>query len=264
MTVRVIRFAWAGPADDVFVERDVDRLDLSLTPRPPNARARYVEYWRPDRFERLGDVMFVPAGEALHVKGDGAKLASINCLFHVAALRASFEDDFGWNHRRLDQTLDVRSQTIGDLVLRLGQEARCPGFASGMLAELIAGQLAIELFRYSGGRTEHSETGGLAAWRLRLIDDRLVEQRPAPSLAELAALCNLSVRHLARGFRASRGCSIGEYVAQRQIDHAKRLLTTDESTKSIAYTLGFATSSSFIYAFREATGQTPRQFRRNH
>jgi AraC family transcriptional regulator len=80
----------------------------------------------------------------------------------------------------------------------------------------------------------------------------------------LAALCNLSVRHLARGFRASRGCSIGEYVAQRQIDHAKRLLTTDESTKSIAYTLGFATSSSFIYAFREATGQTPRQFRRNH
>jgi AraC family transcriptional regulator len=104
-------------------------------------------------------------------------------------------------------------------------------------------------------------TGGLAAWRLRLIDERLREIRAAPTLEELAKLCNLSVRQLTRGFRASRGRSIGEHVAQCRIENAKRLLATDESVKAIAYSLGFSSPSSFSFAFRRATGETPREFR---
>jgi AraC family transcriptional regulator len=103
----------------------------------------------------------------------------------------------------------------------------------------------------------------LAPWRLRIIDERLEALRVAPTLAELAGLCSLSVRQLTRGFRASRGCSIGEYVAQSQIDHAKRLLASEESVKTIAYSMGFASPSSFSYAFRRATGLTPRQFRQS-
>jgi AraC family transcriptional regulator len=132
-----------------------------------------------------------------------------------------------------------------------------------MLAELVAAQIAVELFRYRGACTDRPGRGGLAAWRLQIIDERLAQRRAAPSLAELAGLCDLSVRHLARGFRASRGCSLGEYVAQSQIGHAKRLLATDESVKSIAYSLGFASPSGFCFAFRNATGQTPRQFRQS-
>jgi AraC family transcriptional regulator len=69
------------------------------------------------------------------------------------------------------------------------------------------------------------------------------------------------VRQLTRAFRASCGHSIGDHVAQCRIDNAKRLLVTDESIKSIAYSLGFASASSFSFAFRCATGQTPRAFR---
>ena len=165
--------------------------------------------------------------------------------------------------RRLEASLDISSAQIRSLILRLGEEARHPGFASQMLAELIAGQMAIELFRYCAAITDGPATGGLAPWRLRIIDERLAELRAAPTLAELAGLCDLSVRQLTRGFRASRGCSIGEYVAQSQIDHAKRLLATDESIKSIAYSLGFASPSNFSCAFRRATGQTPREFRQS-
>jgi AraC family transcriptional regulator len=85
--------------------------------------------------------------------------------------------------------------------------------------------------------------------------------REAPTLAELAALCRLSVRQLTRGFRASRGCSVGEYVAQSQVDHARQLLARDESVKAVAHSLGFSSPSKFSSAFRRATGQTPRQFR---
>jgi AraC family transcriptional regulator len=71
----------------------------------------------------------------------------------------------------------------------------------------------------------------------------------------------MSVRQLTRAFRASRGCSIGRYVAHSQIDHAKRLLATEQTVKAVAHSLGFSSSSRFAFAFRRATGETPRAFR---
>jgi AraC family transcriptional regulator len=69
------------------------------------------------------------------------------------------------------------------------------------------------------------------------------------------------VRQLTRGFRMSRNRSIGDHVAQCRIDNAKQMLATEQSIKAIAYTLGFASPSSFSVAFRRATGETPSQFR---
>jgi AraC family transcriptional regulator len=132
-----------------------------------------------------------------------------------------------------------------------------------MLVELIAGQLAIELARYCMAIAEGPVTGGLAPWRLRLIDERMREVHKAPTLTELADLCGLSVRQLTRAFRISRGSSIRQYVALSQVEHAKRLLTSEESVKAIAHSLGFSSSSKFAFAFRRATGETPREFRQH-
>ena len=92
---------------------------------------------------------------------------------------------------------------------------------------------------------------------MRLLD----KSKKAPTLTELAQICNMSVRQLTRGFRASRGCSIGDYITQSRIYTAKRLLASDESIKAIARSMGFASPSSFSYAFRRGAGVTPRQFR---
>jgi AraC family transcriptional regulator len=146
-------------------------------------------------------------------------------------------------------------------MFRLAAEMRRPGFASEALVELITGQMAIELGRYYETITERPVAGGLSPWRLRLIDERLAEMHDTPTLSELATLCNLSVRQLTRGFRASHGCSIGDHIARTRIESAKRLLDTEESVKAIAYSMGFSSPSSFSYAFRRATGATPRQFR---
>jgi AraC family transcriptional regulator len=130
-----------------------------------------------------------------------------------------------------------------------------------VLVELIAGQLAIELGRYCAEITDTVTTGGLAPWRLRLIDERLSEIGQSPTLTELAGLCKMSVRQMTRGFRKSRGCSIGEHVARARLKSAQQMLATNQSVKAIAYSLGFASPSSFSYAFRRAVGETPREFR---
>ncbi len=260
---QVAHFLSVEPADNVMTKVNSFRLDLCLTPRPRNARACYPDRWSPNRYERIGNLFLAPPGEAIRIRSDDScRQSSVICELNPEPMRAWFNDELDWTEPHLAASLDIRDSNIRGLLLRLGEEARHPGFASEMLVELIAAQIAIELSRYY--RTlnlDSSSSGGLAAWRLRLIDERLQEVRAAPTLSELAKLCQLSVRQLTRGFRASRGCSIGEHVANSRVEQAKQLLTTDQSIKAIAYSLGFSTPSSFCFAFRRATGQTPREFR---
>jgi AraC family transcriptional regulator len=261
-TAQLVRFHFSEPIENILHDNQTYRVDLCLTPRPRNARACYPERWSAQRFERIGEVFLVPPGEAMLAVSDGrCQQASIVCNLHPAAMQELFDDTLQWTDRRLSDSLDIRDRNIQTLLLRLADEARHPGFASEMLVELIAAQMAIELTRYC--RVNHAEdmSRGLSAWRLRKINERLQEVAAPPTLAELAALCQLSVRQLTRGFRLSRGCSIGDYVAQNTVAQAKRLLATDQSIKAIAYTLGFASPSSFCFAFRRATQQTPSQYR---
>jgi AraC family transcriptional regulator len=257
-TAQLVRFDVFGPASGVLKPTNDYRVDLSLTPRPSNARGCYHQHWNPHRFERLGKVFLVPPGEAMQACSDGASTqTSILCLINQQAI----PDQLEWTERRLEASMDIRDANVRGLLLRLAHETRHPGFASGMLVELVVGQLGIELARYCTRVNDVPSSGGLSAWRLRLIDERLREVRDAPTLTELAELCKLSVRQLTRGFRASRGCSIGNYVAASRIDHAKRMLLCDDSVKAISYSLGFSSPSGFCYAFRRATGVTPREFR---
>ena len=260
--LQVVRYHQPEPVSGALHEDEEYRLDLSLTPRPRNARARYLHRWSPHRFERLGTVWLLPPGETLQATSDGVlRQRSLVCHLRPEQMREWIQHDLEWTDRRLAAILDIPDANIRGLLLRLAEEVRHPGFASEVLVELICAQIAIELGRYCAGINEGPITGGLAPWRLRLIDERLREVKAAPTLAELADLCKLSVRQLTRGFRVSRGCSIGDHVARSRLDHAKRLLASDESVKGIAYSLGFSSPSSFSYAFRRLLGETPRQFR---
>lgn len=261
-TVQLVHFLFVEPISGAMRETEDYRLDLCLTPRPRNARVCYSDRWSPHRFERLGSVWLLPPGETLQACSDGGRRQR-SLVTHLRSdqVRNWLQGDLEWTDRRLSAILDIPDTNIRGLLLRLAEEVRHPGFASEMLVELICAQVAIELGRYCSAVNEGPVTGGLAPWRLRLIDERLREVQVAPSLSELADLCKLSVRQLTRGFRTSRGCSIGDHVARSRLDHAKRLLSSDQSVKAIAYSLGFASPSSFSYAFRRLLGETPRQFR---
>lgn len=261
-TAQLVRFNFPEPIETIMHDTGAYRVDLCLTPRPRNARACYPERWGNNRFEPIGNLFLVPPGEAMLAMSDGCcRQASIVCQLAPEQLQAWSDHGLDWSDRGLAASLDIRDRNLRNLLLRLAEEARNPGFASAMLVELIAAQMAIELIRYTSASNRTSPAGGLAPWRLRLIDERLREVREPPSLTALAGLCGLSVRQLTRGFRESRGISIGAHVTSQRVEHARALLATDDSVKAIAYTLGFASASSFAYAFRRATGETPSQFR---
>ncbi|SFO35086.1 helix-turn-helix transcriptional regulator [Sphingomonas sp. OK281] len=262
---RIMRFSNDQPTNHVFRRGAHYWLDLCLTPRPEKARGCYSERWGPHRFERLGEIFLVPPGEALHVRTDaGDNQASIACEIHADSVDHWLETPLEWTDRRLEGGLDIVHPYIRSCLSRLAEEMRHGGTGSAELAAMIAGQLAIELARYLEAISESPITGGLASWRLRLIDERLHRGGSTPSLGELAELCSVSIRQLTRGFRSSRGFTIGDHIAQTRIEMAKRALASDDSIKSIAFALGFASPSSFSYAFGRATGVTPLRFRQRH
>ncbi|WP_395334609.1 helix-turn-helix transcriptional regulator [Novosphingobium sp. BL-8H] len=232
-------------------------LDLCVTPRPVNARGAFERH----PFERLGDIVFVPPGHPLQLRWDGAEAQhSIRCELRGRLAQHRFGERMEWTAPRLTAALDIASQTVRLLLRRLAEEARTPRRDSKLLVGSIATQLTIELCRYFEEIAEETAQGGLAPWRLRVIDERLERDAMPPSLEELATLCSVSVRQLTRGFLGSRGCTVGQYVHHHRLETVKRLLATRESIKQVADAVGFASTSSLAHAFRRATGLTPRQY----
>ena len=237
------------------------RVDLSLTPRPRNGGVCFSERWDAHRFKPIGSLYVLPPGQTVRARGDCDHHSSIVCDLEPEAIDTWFDGDVSWTNRRLEALLDIASPNLRSTLRRLGDEMRNPGFASAAICELLAAQVAIESARHCNAVDAVRTRGGLSALKLRRIDERLSEIGEAPALSELALLCNVSVRQLTRGFRVSRGCSIGEYIAQNRLDHARRLLATSASVKEISYSLGFSTPANFSTTFRRATGESPREFR---
>lgn len=261
LSAQLVRFDIPQPTDALVASEPHYQLNMCLTPRPIDARACYRQRWGPNRFERLGDIFMVPPGERLQFRGGSGRQLSIVCQIGAEVITAIVGDEPRWSDDQLGAMLDITNARIRALLFRLTEEVRYPGFAAAAMFAHLGGELAIELARLYLENSERPTTGGLAGWRLRLIDERLSEDPSAPSLAELARHCNISVRQLTRGFKASRGCSIGDYIEQRRMERAKRFLVAGESVKTIAFTMGFSSPSSFTYAFRRAVGTSPSQFR---
>jgi AraC family transcriptional regulator len=148
------------------------------------------------------------------------------------------------------------------LLLNIYQEMRCEEkFGSAIVVESFANALAVELARRLALRsTDGLRKGGLAPWRMRLLRERVTSNIVAPSLAELAELCGMTVRHLCRAFKAENGITPGKYINAAVVQHARTLLSqTNLSLVEIAHRLGFATSDGFSKAFQRTTGLKPRQ-----
>lgn len=84
------------------------------------------------------------------------------------------------------------------------------------------------------------------------------------SLEELAQRFFMSRSYLTRSFRNITGFSVVEYMTYIRIQKAQQLLQeSDRSITEIADLCGFGNITYFEKVFKEATGQTPVQYRKN-
>lgn len=80
------------------------------------------------------------------------------------------------------------------------------------------------------------------------------------SLDELADKNNISKYQLIRGFRKEEGTTPWKFLVQRRIENVKKLLEDGMSPGQAALESGFYDQPHMSKAFRDATGQTPKEY----
>lgn len=261
-TMSITRDQWASPIDRTNRPMS-NHLQLSLLPHWESGAGCFTDHWSPNRFEQIGSLFLTPAGQTLRVRSECRAQQAVVYRFTDQTLARWFEDGIDWTNGRLEGSLDIGDGEIRRLLIRMGAELRNPGFASDAVLELLAAQTVIGLVRYLRGIGQPEASGGLSPWRLRRIDDYLAANPARVSLGDLAGVCDLSIRQLTRAFRASKGRSLGDYIASQKIERAKALLLSGRVVKSVAQELGFSSPSNFSAAFLRATGERPRTFRQS-
>lgn len=85
------------------------------------------------------------------------------------------------------------------------------------------------------------------------------------TLADCAALSNMSRHHFLRVFFQITGATPMEYRNNIRIEHARELLLdSDLSVEEIGFSLGFSSASYFSSAFKKKYGISPKQYRQKH
>jgi AraC family transcriptional regulator len=236
-------------------------LQLSIAPRMPRSAGCFPDMWGPERFEPMGDLFLLPAGSALHARGQGRVLQTLVCRLDPGSAAQWLGTDIQWTESRLKHALDITNRDIRLLMHKISAELQNPGFASELKIELIVAQTCIELTRYFCNIDMKCSSRGLPRWRQQLIEDCVGHDPGGTDLAALAGLCGLSVRHLARAFRASTGRSLGDYIAEHRVRLACEMLARGASVKETAHAAGFSAPSNFATSFRRDTGYSPKQYR---
>ncbi len=108
--------------------------------------------------------------------------------------------------------------------------------------------------------------GGLAPTAMRRVREYIdAHLSDSIDLTVLAAIAGLSMFHFARAFKQSSGVTPHQYLVQRRVERAQRMLTaTDLSLSEVALANGFSDQSHLARHFRQLLGTTPGEFRWSH
>ena len=225
------------------------------------------------RFEgsvRAGEVAIIPAGAMWSCRSDSVHAINTLLLFlkPLFVRSAVEESDFPCQEPALTPEIGFQSKHIRHIALSLLSELKEANVAGRQYADSLAIGLAMQLIRrYSSLRDVQIGNGGMAPHRLRkaigLIDQHLAgEEEGRVALRGVAGEVGMSYYHFSRAFKHSMGMNPTSYIAERRIEHAKKLMQeTDLPISEIALRSGFSSQSHFTTSFRRLAGVTPRCFR---
>ncbi|HEY6139252.1 MAG TPA: AraC family transcriptional regulator [Thermoanaerobaculia bacterium] len=255
-----------GPAGTLLRRVDLPASMLTATayaPRlhlPPHAHTSaflvfvrdggFVEHCgrRSERYGRLA-CMFRPALDE-HAN-DFDDRGAILTAFDVSAAWVDRLRETGFSGERFS----VQSAFVQQFGDRLDAELAAPDSMSEMVVEALATEIIV-----FGARWKDRARKSPCAERAR----RLIERDFASpvSLAGIAFAVGVHPVHLARQFRASEGCTVGEYIRQVRVAFARQQLSASQRPiADIALAAGFSDQSQLTKSFKRVTGQTPAAYR---
>ncbi|MGZ5195099.1 MAG: helix-turn-helix domain-containing protein, partial [Ramlibacter sp.] len=164
--------------------------------------------------------------------------------------------------RRPSRPNEVLQSPVAELILQAMVRDLHDGSPAGAL---VGDALIVALLAHVWGidRSEGASASGFAPAVRKRVLSYIEEHLAQPlSLAELANVAGMSVRHFCRAFRASLGCSPHQYLLRQRVERAKALIAArDMPLAEVAQTVGFSDQSQFTRTFRRHIGITPAAHR---
>jgi len=265
--VELRRYLWSKP-----VEQDFQGipgalvLNMALTSRPERTRVEPVAAGGEVPTGDAGRLLVMMPGTQYHLFAPSGAFRSLHCAIECSKFEAFFDEPIDWVALNELGGLLRPGSEIEWLLSRMRHELEHERIGQAAAIDAYAMATCVELVRrFREGKPQRSgfRSGGLAAWRMKVLLDRTHAELPAPGVAELAELCALTPRQLNRAFKAETGMTIGRFVDEATMERAHRLLTSsDHSLARIAGELGFASADSFAQSYRRITGTLPSHARR--
>jgi AraC family transcriptional regulator len=216
---------------------------------------------------RLGRIVLTPADFEVHVETMGEETD-----FPVH----TFELDAAWLTRMVAPFMDFDfaqaeahpvfdDPVISSTLDRIYTELTTPGPGAKGLLDTLLRMLAIDTARLQIARSRRKPPveGALTSEQFARVRC-MIETSDFRGLtpAKLAEDCEISLPRLREAFRRTTGMSLRQQIEQARMAAARRLLVeTGHPLKVIAHQLDFGHASAFCYAFKQATGLTPTEYR---
>lgn len=230
-------------------------------------------YSSKQRFEgriRAGEVAIIPAGASWTCRSEGPEFPNMLLLYLRPLFVRAAARELNFAHNEIDLTpqLGFKDKHICHVAMSLLHELNEANVMGRLYADSLATGLAIQLVRrYSSLKDIHVGHGGMAPHKLRkaiaLIDHHLSdEEEGRVALRVVARDVAMSYFHFSRAFKQAMGMTATNYIAERRIERAKKMLKeTELPISEIALRSGFSSQSHFTTAFRRVAGATPKAFR---
>jgi AraC family transcriptional regulator len=160
--------------------------------------------------------------------------------------------------------------TTDDVILGLAQALLPALDAPLQTSRLFLDQINLALLThltqtYGGLHFPPRKKGVLAPWQERQATDFLAAHvTEAFTIAELAAVCQLSRSYFIKSFRQTFGRTPYRWLTEYRVGKAKEMLQKDLPLAEIAIACGFADQSHMTRVFSQIAGQSPGAWRKHN
>ncbi|MFG6099097.1 AraC family transcriptional regulator [Leptolyngbyaceae cyanobacterium CCMR0082] len=229
---------------------------------PTWAEQRLDTQFQEDHFQ-VGDILIIPAQMPHYACWDTEHRYLILSLEPTAFLSA-VQLTGSWDSAELVPHFATADPLIHGIGLALKAELESSGLGGQLYADSLCTALLNHLIRHYTAQKPilPAQAGGLPSYRLRQVleyIDAYLDRKL--SLADLAAVAQMSPSYFTQLFKASTGFTPHQYVIQHRVKRARQLLVEGKlPIAEVALQVGFAHQSHLNRHFKRWFGVTPKTF----